>query len=315
MQLKSFREFGQLTEAKTTKKVFISHLDKMPPLEFLSLVSELDKKYKGILSRDKISITEKIDGMVLRIGQDKDGKSFIESSAQGSIYKVGDFTVRDKSRGGSGEMGRKFDLLLKLFKADKKVQGVLSKMNNGNGIKIIGEILHTPLGITELDTIKFVRIAYERAKLGEEWTFIPFKVIDDDGNQYHNTEEVKKALYAISDSKRKYVPPTLNISRDIDISIEISKFKDDILTKYKDLPTLLASRKHADREMKAAITAEIAEYQKQIAKKVISYVNGGLFGNQFEGIVIELPNGTIVKVISDSFKNAPKPEFIQPPKK
>lgn len=311
--IKTFKQF--ISEAKTTKKVFISHLDKMPPLEFLALVSELDQKYKGILSKDKMSITEKIDGMVLRIGQDKDGRSFIESSAQGSMYNVGDFTAKDKARGGTGEMGKKFDLLLKKFKADKKVQTFLTKYNNGNGIKIIGEILHVPMGIADFDTIKFVRIAYERAKLGSEWTFIPFKVIDDDGVPYENTEEVKKGLYAISDDVRKYVPPTLSISKDIDISIEISKFKDDILTKYKTLDVLLTSRKHADRELKAAVTAEIAEYQKVIAKKVISYVHSGLFGKEFEGLVIELPNGTIVKVVSDQFKTAPKPEWTPTPKK
>lgn len=309
--IKSFKQF--ISEAKTTKKVFISHLDKMPPLEFLALVSELDQKYKGVLSKDKLSITEKIDGMVLRIGQDKAGRPFIESSAQGSMYNVGDFTAKDKARGGDGAIGKKFDFLLKAFKADKKVQKFLTKYNNGNGIKLIGEILHVPLGITDFDTIKFVRIAYERAKLGTEWTFIPFKVIDDDGVPYENTDEVKRGLYAISDDERKYVPPTLNISKDIDISIEISQFKDDILGKYKDLETLLASRKHADRELKATITAEIAEYQKLIAKKVISYVESGLFGKEFEGLVVELPNGTIVKVVSDLFKTAPKPEWT--PKK
>lgn len=311
--IKPFKQF--IAEAVTTKKVFISHLDKMPPLEFLALISELDKKYKGVLSKDKLSITEKIDGCVLRIGQDRNGRAFIESSAQGSMYNVGDFTARDKARGGSGDMGKKFDALLKDFKADKKVQKFLTKFNNGNGIKLIGEILHTPMGIVELETIKFIRIAYERAKLGTEWTFIPFKVIDDDGKEYANTEEVKKGLYAISDDNRKYVPPTLNISKDIDISVEISKFKDDILGKYKDLDTLLTSRKHIDRELKAAVTAEIGEYQKVIAKKVISYVHSGLFGNEFEGLVIELPNGTIVKVVSDNFKTAPKPEWTPKPTK
>lgn len=309
----SFKQF-LLSEA-STKKVFISHLDKMPPLEFLALISELDKKYKGVLSKEKLSITEKIDGMVLRIGQDKDGRPFIESSAQGSVYNVGDFTVRDKARGGSGDMGKKFDALLKGFKTDKKVQKFLTKYNNGNGIKIIGEILHVPLGIVEFDTIKFIRIAYEKAKLGSEWTFIPFKIIDDDGTPYKNAEEIKKALYAISDDKRKYVPPTLELSKDIDISVEISQFKGDILKKYKDLETLFASRKHADRPLKAAITAEIGEYQKLIAKKVISYVKSGLFGKEFEGLVIELPNGTIVKVVSDLFKTAPKPEWTPEPKK
>lgn len=305
--MKSFLSF--LNEA-ATRKVFISHIDKMKPLEFLALVSKLDKRYKGVLSRSKLSITEKIDGSALRVGQDKNGNSFIESSTSASMFNVGDFVARDISKGYSGEVGKKFDGLLKAFKEDDKFQSVLTKFNKGNGIKVIGEILYTPMAIVDLDNkIKFIRITYDKAKLGTEWTFIPFKVIDDDGNVYPNTEDVKKAIYAISSPKRKYLPPTLAIDRDIDISVEISKFQTDVLRKYKNLDEILTSRKHADRELKDIIKNEILEYQVMMAKKIISYVNSGLFGNDFEGIVIELPDGEILKVVTDVFKaNKFKPD-------
>jgi hypothetical protein len=300
MTNKSFKQF--LSEA-ATRKVFISHLDKMKPLEFLALVSKLDKKFKGVLSKNKLSITEKIDGSALRVGQDKDGNSFIESSTSASMFNVGDFVARDKSKGYSGEVGKKFDALLKGFKNDKKFQSVLSKFNDGTGIKVIGEILYTPMGIEDLDTtIKFIRIHYDKTKLGTEWTFVPFKVINDAGEEYSNTPEIKKAIYAISSKARKYVPPTLNISDDIDISIEIKEFQSNILGKYKDLDVLLSSRKHADRELKEKIKNEILKYQEMIAKKIISYVKSGVFGKDFEGMVIELPDGSVLKVVSDVFK-------------
>lgn len=305
MKLESFKSFS-LQEA-ATKKVFISHLDKMKPLEFLALVKELDEKYKGILSREVLSITEKIDGSALRVGQDKNGRPFIESSTSPSMFNVGDFVARDHSKGYSGEVGKKFDALLAGFKNDKKFQAVLSKFNNGNGIKVIGEILYTPMGIEEMDKIVFIRIKYDKAKLGSEWTFIPFKVVDDDGNGYSNVEDIKKALYAISTAERKYVPPTLKISTDIDISVELDKFKGDILNRYDSLDELLSSRKKADKEIKEKITAEIAEYQKRIAKKILTYVKGGLFGKHFEGVVIELPDKTVIKIVTDTFKTTASP--------
>lgn len=299
--MKSFKTY--ISESKT-RKVFISHLDKMKPLDFIGLVSKIDMKFNGILSRDNISITEKIDGSALRIGQDENGKSFIESSTSTSMFNVGDFEARDKLKGYSGEVGKKFDALLKGFKNDKKFQGVLSKFNNGLGIKVIGEIMYTPMGIEELDdTIKFIRIHYDKTKLGKEWTFVPFKVVDLEGNDYPNTEKIKKAIYAISSSERKYVPPTLNISSDIDIKFEINKFKQDVIKKYDNLDKLLVSRKKIDKELKDKVKQEILTYQAIMSKKIISYVKNGTFGKDIEGIVLELKDGTTLKIVSDIFKN------------
>lgn len=298
--MKTFKEF--LAEAPT-RKVFISHLDKMKPLEFLALVGKFEDEYGGVLSREKLSITEKIDGSALRVGQDKNGRPFIESSTSASMFKVGDFVARDLSKGYSGTVGRKFDKLLGEFQKDKKFQSVLSKYNSGNGIKVIGEILYPPMALEDLeDTIKFIRIRYDKKKLGSDWTFVPFSVIDDDGNQYQNSEEIRKAIFAISTDKRKYVPPTLNIDTDIDISVEIKDIQQKVLAKYKNIDELLTSRKHADRELKEKIKDELAVYQKALAAKIISYVKGGLFGKDFEGLVIKLPDGDILKVVSDVFK-------------
>lgn len=302
MKIQSFKSF--ILQEAATRKVFISHLDKMKPLEFIALVKELDAKYNGVLSREHLSITEKIDGSALRVGQDKAGRPFIESSTSPSMFNVGDFVARDHSKGYSGEVGKKFDALLKGFKTDKKFQAVLTKYNKGKGIKIIGEILYTPMGIEDMDKIVFIRIKYDKAKLGSEWTFVPFKIIDDEGNDYPNIEAIKKDLYAISTPERKYVKPELKISTDIDISVEIEKIKGDVLAKYDTLDELLTSRKKADKDLKQAITDELADYQKRIAKKILTYVKSGVFGDDFEGIVIELPDGTILKVVTDTFKTS-----------
>lgn len=288
-------------EVVKTQKVFINHLDKMKPLKFLEFAKKLDNEFGGVLSREKISITEKIDGSALRIGQDAAGNSFIESSTSNSMFNVGDFFARDVAKGYSGEIGKKFDALLKEFKDDKQVQAVLRKYNK-NGIKVIGEILYVPMGIEEMDKIKFIRIAYDKSKLGEVMTFIPFEVIDGEGNSHPQQEAVLKDLYAVSNSKRKIMKPTITIDRDIDIAIELKSFDEAITKKYSDLEALLSSRKKIDQDLKKAVTEEIESYQKQIAAKILSHVTSGALGPDYEGIVIKMNDGTLLKIVTDKFK-------------
>ena len=288
-------------ETKGTKKVFIDHLDKMKPLKFLEFAKKLDKEFKGILSKDSTSITEKIDGSALRIGQDRDGRSFVESAMSSSMFNVGDFVARDISKGYSGEVGKNFDALLKIFKNDREIQAVLKKYNT-NGIKVIGEILYPPMGIDQMDKISFVRISYDKKKLGTLLTFVPFEVIDLDGNTHENKDEIIKELYKLSNVKRKILNPSIKIDRDIDISIELKKFNGAITKKYDNLEHVLTSRKKVDKELKSIITQEILEYQKQIAQKIISYVKSGSLGPDFEGVVIKMNDGTTIKVVTDKFK-------------
>ncbi len=295
----SFQKF--ISEQTKTKKVYIDHLDKMKPLRFLEFAKKLDKEFGGILSRETISITEKIDGSALRIGQDKNGKPFIESSTSDSIFNVGDFFARDISKGHSGEIGKKFDNILKIFKDDKQVQAVLKKYNT-NGIKVIGEILYIPMGIEEVDKITFIRIAYDKSKLGTLLTFIPFEVADGDGNQHPEQVAILRDLIAISNSTRKIMKPSIKIDRDIDISMELKSFNDTLTKKYSDIETLLASRKKIDKDLKAVVIKEIEAFQKQIASKILSYIKAGSLGPDYEGIVINMNDGTALKIVTDKFK-------------
>jgi len=68
------QRFKDFLNESATQKVYIQHLNKMKPLKFLELIHKLQSKYKGILAKDKVDITEKIDGSALRIGQDHNGQ-------------------------------------------------------------------------------------------------------------------------------------------------------------------------------------------------------------------------------------------------
>jgi hypothetical protein len=290
-----------ITEQVKTKKVFIDHLDKMKPLKFLEFAKKLDKEFGGVLSKEKISITEKIDGSALRVGQDANGNSFIESSMSASMFNVGDFEARDISKGYSGEIGKKFDNILKEFKNDKQFQSVLKKYNT-NGIKVIGEILYVPMGIDEVDKIKFIRISYDKKKLGTLLTFVPFEVIDGEGNVHPKQADVISDLYKISNDTRKILKPTIHIDKDINIAMELKDFDLAITKQYENLEDLLTSRKKVDKELKAAVIEEIGKYQKQITSKILTYIKSGSLGPDYEGIVIKMNDGSIIKIVTDVFK-------------
>ena len=122
----TFKQYLQ----EATQRVGIQHLEKMPPKKFIQLVNAINKKYKGILSKDSIDITEKIDGSSLRIGQNSNGQPFIESSYSGEIYIDGGYTSYVKSRGyDPSSVSEGFDNILKSIKTDSKLQKLFSKYN------------------------------------------------------------------------------------------------------------------------------------------------------------------------------------------
>ena len=280
-------------------RVGIDHLDKLAPIKFIQLVNALNKKYNGILSKDTIDITEKIDGSSLRIGI-KNGRPFIESSYSGEIYDDGGYTSYVKSRGHEpSNISTGFDNILKSIKTDTKLINMLKRYGD---VKVVGEVLYIPFGLQKADKVKFIKIFYDKARLGTEWTFIPFKVLDGNNNPHPKSEEILKSLYAISNNKRKYIKPTINLNSDIDIRIELSDINTNIIKKYEDLEELLKSRKSIHKQTKEQLKKEISDYQQKLAKKILSFVDKGVFGPDFEGIVLKLQDGTTLKLVTPEFK-------------
>jgi hypothetical protein len=281
-----------------TRKTFISHIDKMKPLDFIALM-------RGLTNGDlnSIEISEKIDGSVLRFGQSQDNRFFIESSTSSAMFNAGDFEKRDLSKGYPGNIGRLFDNILREFLQNENLKSFLSRHNNGNGIKIIGEILYVPMGNDHGDKISFIRIKYDRDKLGKIWTFVPFNVVDDDGNSYNNDKEIMHDLCNLSDEHFKYVLSTISFGDHIDLSNEMLSLN-RIIDKHPNINEILVSRKHCDADEKSAIIDKIVTCQRDAAKKILSYITCGIFGSDFEGIVIRLVNDKLLKVVSDAFKNS-----------
>jgi len=300
--MKSFKQY--ITEAAKTQKQFIAHLDKMPPLKFLELAKRLDKEMGGVLSKDNVEIREKMDGSALRIGLDEKGRFFAQTSTSPSFFKAGDFRNRFAKHGEQAAlMGEKWDDIFKAIKKDSKVNAILKKYNTADGIKVVGEIMYPPLGVDLIDKMKFIRIEYDKKKLGSEYTFVPFYVMDNENKLHPKEKEIFKEFYKISNSKRKYVNTVVMKDKEINIKTDLDTINIDLVKKYKNLNDVLISRKHIDRELKAKIKDEILKLQRSLATKILSYVDGGLLGKDFEGIVIQLSDGSLIKIISDAFKN------------
>jgi hypothetical protein len=186
----SFKKY--LVETKISP-TFITHIETMKPIDFLTLIKELESEYKGVLKLKDISITEKIDGSSLTIGQDSKGKTFINTKMSQRYFNPGDFTTFATSKGYDNSISINFDNILKEVQSDKKLQSVLSKYNTGNGIVITGEVLYVPFATeTKNSKLQFIFMDYDKKNLGEEWTFVPFGIQDFDGNPIENKEEIFK---------------------------------------------------------------------------------------------------------------------------
>lgn len=300
-----------------TQKVYINHLDRMKPLAFLSLMKMIETEYNGSLPRfdfndpfgQGMKITEKVDGSALRFGLNHRGDVFVESSTSPSMFEVGDFVARDKAKGYDGSIGRNFDFILQCIQNDKKLLGALRTFSN-HGIKIIGEVLFMPMAKAVGDNlVQFIRIPYRKSNLGRVWTFVPIKVLDENGNRHPDEQCVIQALLDISSPDRMYVSPKAKLTHGvIDLTNEIKNINVN-LYELNDVPGLglirtLNSRKKADKIAKVALKSAVYHHQEAVRDKILSYVGRGLFGPYIEGLVIEFPDGSMLKVITPEFKNA-----------
>jgi len=295
----TFKNF--LKEQNILKRVGIQHLDKMKPIDFIALVKFFETELEGKLNTKSVSVTEKIDGSAWKFGVNREGKFYAELSYAGPFYKGSEFAKHAIENNKTNTFrffegfGEAFDLLKSTVKINSK--------EFPNGLRVIGEILYIPLGTETTRGIKWVNIEYDKTKLGKKATFVLLKATDLDGNELPSKvldDIVKQSTADIKIIKT----PKLNI--EVNISFEINNFN-KLLSNYKDVITLLSSRKKEDKSIKMELQKLIAQYQDIISKKIISMVNAGSLGvssDDFEGIVLEILKGDfdLLKITSPKFK-------------
>jgi len=274
----------------------IQHLIGMKPLDFLQLLQKIEKELPNV----KVKITEKVDGAALTIGLDNEGKFFIQTARSDRIYHGSEFVKFAKERNKPLDIAKAYENLFNFLKNYQPLQKVLRKYFNGKGYGIRGEVLWIELAqeIKEKG-IRFVAIEYDKNKIGQKLTFVPFKVLYLDGTEFEKEKELIEDLKKISNREVKIETPDLEVG-DLNFEIVLRDYR-ELLKKYKDIEKILKSRKKKDKEVKEVLKKLIQELQRKLANEIMQKVKHGKFGDEIEGLVIDFC-GVQCKIQSETFK-------------
>jgi hypothetical protein len=294
----SFNDFQALNEIKATNRVGIQHLDKLTPTKFLELMYVFYKEFGGVLPKSKVKVTEKVDGSSIRFGVDGKNNFFIESSYSGPIYDEGDYTNYVISRGyEANEISQNFENLLKLLKSHKALNEVLQKHNKGEGVKVIGEMMYNPMAKVNGNKIRYVYMDYDKSKLANVLTVVPFSVEPEDIDK----KALIQDLMAISTKDIRFDKIHQIDTSNIDLSFEVKNIE-TLLKNFDQTLAALKSRKKADKEEKEILKGIIQSSQAEVREKILSYIKNGTYGEEFEGVVLEIIGTAALKVTSNTFR-------------
>jgi len=285
-------------DAVATKRRNMQHLQQMRPLDFISLVQALRKRFpKGVISN--VDIDLKVDGMGFRFGRDSNNRPFFESSYSGPVYDLGQFTAYAKQQGDPGQVARA-----------EKIEEIFDKVVHSNLMaivpkdrKVVCEILYNPLGeVAASGAIKFVHVEYDRSKLGQVMTVAPFAVL-----VASTGEPAPDAKQIIADLVEQSTPEIKVISTRLEHEpIDISATIDAVRTLTPNATAILQSRKATDQPAKQALTQTIQGMKDHLADIVLQHkgIQGkNILGDQIEGLVLSF-SGHQVKITTPDVKQA-----------
>lgn len=305
----TFKQF--ITEAaKEGDRVGIQHLYSqnkpelysMSPENFKLFISYLQQN-KGMISPENSTVTEKVDGMALKVGHDEQG-FFVRSSYSGKVYEPEGFMTAIKYPPAREAFMNSFERIKHL------VLPIIGKHN----VTIQLEWLYSPNAL-EVDPssgkVSFVVAQYNKEKLGTWSTFI---IINIHANEGVNTDAIRKKLLAINDKEVKFILPNVDLFHPVDLRQEVIKAQKAFsqITKHEQeleqvaqkiaaggpgRNTLVAQR----RALVTQIQDKLLPIQKEMYTKIVSNLlkTEGLLGD-IEGYVVRAGN-LMFKVNSPHF--------------
>lgn len=290
----------------------------MKPKDFLDIIRFIKSSNEGKLNRANTKLSEKSDGFSLKFGLDENDRFFIESSHSGPIFDEGkfrQFTIDKK--GESDPVSEGLEDILKTLKNDKKLQKYLQSINTPSGIRVQTEAFYLPIGkgSEEDDSlVKFVATWYKKEMLGEWATFVVINATDGKGRplEQEKVNKIKEDFKNLSTDKIRFDYGDIPDFSEVDLTSEIQRVEQFINTIEKEYGqkiddiVLNPSRKKPAMEQKRRIKQELLKLQKEFAGKLGRLIKSGKFGDEYEGLVFELANGIMFKVVSDRFKEAKK---------
>lgn len=307
----SFKKYfiHKLFEAKEGDRIGIQHLYSYNKPELYSMNYNSFKKFVQYLEQNgnKIdpsnsSVSEKVDGMALKVGNDELGNFFVQSSYSGKVYKSQDFLTTIKFPAAQQAFIDGFDKLKEMIKP------------------IIGDVpctiqlewLYSP-NATKLEDrpgmVSFVVAGYNSDKLGTWSTFVVLNVSCDQ----LDSDKIKSKLIKLSNKQVKFMLPNVESFKSIDLSKESSEARatiDEIenIQLPQQIEQLKGNRKRdaiqKRKQLEKQLSDLILPVEKQMYEKIVSNLikTEGILGD-IEGYVIKAGN-LIFKANNPEFMKA-----------
>ena len=291
----TFKQF--ITEVKEGDRVGIQHLYSQNKPELYSMSLDNFKRFigylqqnKGMITPENSTVTEKVDGMALKVGNDENG-FFVRSSYSGKVYNPEDFMSAIKYPPAREAFMNSFE----------RIKHLISPIIGKHNVTIQLEWLYSPNAL-EADPnsgkVSFVVAQYNKDRLGTWSTFI---VINVHGSENTNTNSIIKKLISINDKEVKFILPNVNVFHSIDLRSEVlnaqkalssltkveqelAELKEQITAGGPGRNKLVQRRK----ELEAKVHEKLLPIQKQMYTKIASNLlkTEGLLGD-IEGYVIK----------------------------
>lgn len=300
--MKTWNEY--LESVVQTKRQGITHLDQMKPIEFIEFAKSIITQNEGVLRN--IKATLKVDGFGARIGKDKEGKFFFESSRSGPIQTKGAFSAFHKAKGTTDEIilhrASQYDRLYDELESAKFMNAIPTNT------KVVVECLYNPLAVDHGDQIKFASVKYDRSKVGSHMTLVLIDIITADGLPHPKKDKIWNELIKQSTQEIKITDAKLKAA-DLDISAII----DPLATLDNTVKEILQSRKAVDRDSKKSYNDFIQTIQEKLASFILQHpdiVGKTKFGDEIEGLVLDI-NGKLFKITTPAFRAGKRAEASQ----
>lgn len=292
------------TEGNEGDRVGIQHLYSLNKPEnysmdfnsFKKLITELEK-LGGKITVSNSSISEKFDGMALKMGINEKG-FYMQSSYSGKIYDKIKFKEKIKYIPAQKAFFNSFDDLKQIF----------ISITKNKFCEVQFEWLYTPMAKQNLndDKVYFNIVGYEKNKIGKHSTFIILKVESKEINPTY----LKNALIKSSTNEIKFLSADLNIFSAIDLSAQIKKAKKafkiieekQLISKINKLKgkrkAIFLTKRRELKEMLLNLVLPIQKEMYEVILLNIKEINGIL--GDIEGYVIQIGE-IIFKVNNPNF--------------
>jgi len=291
----TFKEFftHQLLEAKEGDRIGIKHLYSHNKPELYSMDFSSFKLFVDYLQQNgnKIdpsnsSVSEKVDGMALKIGNDDSGNFFMQSSYSGKVYNTEDFLTAIKFPPAQQAFMDGFH----------KLKKILNQVAANVPCTIQLEWLYSP-NATKIEErpsmVSFVTAGYNISKLGTWSTFV---VLNIEGDNL-DSNKIKSSLIKLSTKEIKFISPDVEVFKSIDLTGESRKAqlvinKIEKLQIPQEIEQLKGNRKRdaigKRKQLEGQLSELILPIQQQMYEKIATNLikTEGILGD-IEGYVIK----------------------------